>query len=134
MTAPPDDLNRPPAALATDLRSVRSRPERAFNLGAILGLVLATATFVFLVQNRQTTQFDWLWFDFTMPLWVALVGALVIGALLVVTALAVHARRRRRITRREQAAARLEDAITSTPREGEGEALPSPRPTDRMDG
>jgi uncharacterized integral membrane protein len=115
VTSPPDDPNRPPAALATDLRSVRSRPERAFNVGVAVGLVLATATFIFLVQNRQATQFDWLWFDFTLPLWVALVGALGVGALLVVTGVLVHGRRRRRITRREQAAARLEDAITPAP-------------------
>ena len=110
-TEPVEDPTRPPAALATDLREVRTRPERAFNAGAALGLLLATATFIFLVQNRGSTEFDWLWFDFTLPLWVALVGALVTGALLVVTALAVHARRRHRIARREQAASRLEDAL-----------------------
>jgi uncharacterized integral membrane protein len=108
-----DDPARPPAALASDLREVRTRPERAFNAGAALGLVLATATFIFLVQNGQPTDFDWLWFDFTLPLWVVLLGALVVGALLVVAAVAVHHRRRRRIARREQAAARLEDALTA---------------------
>jgi len=117
-----DDRARPPAALASDLREVRTRPERAFNVGAALGLGLATASFIFLVQNGQPTAFDWLWLDFTLPLWIALLGALVVGALLVVTALAVHARRRRRIARREQAAARLEDAITAEP------AVP-PRPS-----
>jgi uncharacterized integral membrane protein len=105
------DPTRPPESLATDLREVRTRPERAFNLGAALGLLLATATFIFLVQNRQETEFDWLWFDFRMPLWIALAGALVAGALLVVAAWAVHRRRRRRIARREQAASRLEDAL-----------------------
>jgi uncharacterized integral membrane protein len=77
--------------------------------------VLATASFIFLVQNGRPTDFDWLWFDFTMPLWVTLLGALAVGALLVVTALAVHRRRRRRIARREQAAARLEDALGREP-------------------
>jgi uncharacterized integral membrane protein len=117
-----DDPARPPAALATDLREVRTRPERAFNAGAALGLTLATAAFIFIVQNGQPTDFDWLWFDFTLPLLIALLGALVVGALLVVAALAVHRRRRRRIARREQAAARLEDALTGerTPR-GPGE-------------
>ena len=106
-----DDPDRPPAALHSDLREVRSRPERAFNAGAAIGLALATATFIFLVQNRRSTRFDWLWFDFTLPLWVALVGALVVGALFVVAGLAVHRRRVRRIARREQAAARLSDAL-----------------------
>lgn len=110
---PTDDPARPPAALVSDLREVRSRPERAFNAGAVLGLVLATATFIFLVQNGQPTAFDWLWFDFTLPLWIALLAALAVGALLVVAALAVHRRRRHRIARREQAAARLEDALSA---------------------
>jgi uncharacterized integral membrane protein len=116
------DSTRPPAALATDLREVRTRPERAFNMGAALGLLLATATFIFLVQNRGSTRFHWLWFDFHLPLWIALVAALVIGAVLVVTAFAVHRRRRHRIARREQAASRLEDALV-----GERPARPSPR-------
>ena len=90
---------------------MRTRPERAFNIGAALGLALATAAFIFLLQNGQETEFDWLWFDFRMPLWIALAGALVVGALLVVAAWAVHRRRRRRIARREQAASRLEDAL-----------------------
>lgn len=101
--------------LSADLREVRTKPERAFNLGAVLGLTLAVATFIFLVQNSGRTEFEWLWFDFTLPLWIALVGALVTGALLVLTALAVRARRRRRIGRRERAAGRLEQAIASEP-------------------
>jgi len=113
VTLPPDETT-----LHGDLREMRSRPERAFNLGAALGLALATAVFVFLVQNRRPTRFAWLWFDFTLPLWVALVGALVAGALLVVAALAVHRRRRRRIARRADAAARLEDALPGGPAAG----------------
>jgi len=117
------DPTRPPAALATDLREVRTRPERAFNMGAVLGLMLATATFIFLVQNRGSTRFHWLWFDFHLPLWIALVAALVTGAVLVVSAFAVHRRRRRRIARREQAASRLEDALVGEP--------PTTRPSPR---
>ncbi|HKY66128.1 MAG TPA: hypothetical protein VJM49_07145, partial [Acidimicrobiales bacterium] len=89
------------SALAKDLRDVRSKPERAFNVGAALGLTLAVATFIFLIQNNGATDFEWLWFDFELPLWAALVGALVTGAVLVLTALAVHRRRRRRIGRRD---------------------------------
>lgn len=47
-------------ALAKDLREVRSKPERAFNVGAVLGLTLAVATFIFLVQNSGDTDFEWL--------------------------------------------------------------------------
>ena len=99
-------------ALSKDLREVRTRPERAFNLGAALGLTLAVATFIFLVQNSGPTDFEWLWLDFELPLWAALVGALVVGAVLVLLALAVHRRRRRRIGRRERAAGRLEEALS----------------------
>lgn len=105
-------------ALAKDLRDVRSKPERAFNIGAALGLTLAVATFIFLVQNNGPTDFEWLWFDFELPLWAALVGALVVGALLILTALAVHRRRRRRIGRRERAAGRLEQALVGDEAEG----------------
>ena len=94
---PTADRGKQRTDLSADLREVRTKPERAFNLGAALGLTLAVATFIFLVQNSGRTEFEWLWFDFTLPLWIALVGALVTGALLILTALAVHARRRRRI-------------------------------------
>lgn len=107
--------------LAKDLRDVRSKPERAFNIGAVLGLTLAVTTFVFLLQNNGTTDFEWLWFDFELPLWTALVGALVTGALLVLTALAVHRRRKKRIGRRERAAGRLEEALAG----GEPESGPT---------
>jgi uncharacterized integral membrane protein len=120
---PTADRGRQRADLSADLREVRTRPERAFNLGAALGLTLAVATFIFLVQNGGRTEFEWLWFDFTLPLWIALVGALVTGALLVLTVLAVRARRRRRIGRRERAAGRLEQAIASEPPRG----TPPPR-------
>jgi uncharacterized integral membrane protein len=112
---PTTDRGRQRTDLSADLHEVRTRPERAFNLGAALGLTLAVATFIFLVQNNGRTEFEWLWFDFTLPLWIALVGSLVTGALLILTALAVHARRRRRIGRRERAAGRLEEAIASEP-------------------
>ncbi|HET6949512.1 MAG TPA: lipopolysaccharide assembly protein LapA domain-containing protein, partial [Acidimicrobiales bacterium] len=91
---------------------MRTRPERAFNVGAALGLLLAAAAAIFLVQNSGATDFEWLWFDFELPLWIALVGALAVGALLVPTAFAVHHLRRRRIARRERAAGRIEAALT----------------------
>ena len=114
------------ATLAEDLREVKSKPERAFNLGAALGLTLAVATFVFLVQNSGPTDFEWLWFDFELPLWAALVGALVTGALLVLTALAVHRRRRKRIGRRDRAAGRLEQALVGDDAGGASAVEPPP--------
>jgi uncharacterized integral membrane protein len=98
--------------LAGDLAEVqRGRPERAFNLGLALGVVVAVAAAVFVIQNNQSTQFDWLWFDFELPLWTALLGAMAVGVVLVVIGFVVHERRQRRIGRRQDAAGRLRRAL-----------------------
>lgn len=89
----------------------RGRPERAFNIGATLGILVTVAAVIFVLQNRRSTTFDWLWLDFELPLWTALVGAVGAGIVLVLTILAVHARRRRRIRRRRDAAGRLRRAL-----------------------
>jgi uncharacterized integral membrane protein len=99
-------------ALRSDLDEVgRARPERAFNVGATLGILLTVAAVIFVVQNNRATDFEWLWLDFSLPLWIVLVGTLVVGALLVLSALAVHHRRRRRISRRRAATGRLRHAL-----------------------
>jgi uncharacterized integral membrane protein len=99
-------------ALAGDLATVqRGRPERAFNVGAILGAILAVAAAIFVIQNNQSTQFDWLWFDFELPLWTALLGSVAVGVLLVVLAFAVHEWRSRRIGRRHEAVGRIRQAL-----------------------
>jgi uncharacterized integral membrane protein len=99
-------------SLTHDLDEVeRGRPERAFNVGATLGVLVTVAAVVFVLQNRQSTGFDWLWFDFELPLWTALLGAVGVGVVLVMTVLAVHARRQRRIGRRRDAAGRLRRAL-----------------------
>jgi uncharacterized integral membrane protein len=106
--------DQPP--LTRDLDEVqRGRPERAFNVGAVVGIVLTVAAAIFVIQNNQTTEFDWLWFDFELPLWTALLGAVGAGVVLVVVLFAVHDRRQRRIGRRRDAAGRLRRALT--PRE-----------------
>lgn len=106
---------RPQRSLAGDLAEVeRGRPERAFNLGAVIGAIVAVAAAVFVVQNNQSTQFDWLWFDFDVPLWTALLGAMALGAVLIVLGFAVHERRQRRRGRRQDAAGRLRRALGPT--------------------
>jgi uncharacterized integral membrane protein len=89
----------------------RGRPERAFNVGVTVGIVVTVAAVIFVLQNRQSTRFDWLWLDFELPLWIALLGAVGVGVVLVLTILAVHARRRRRVRRRRDAAGRLRRAV-----------------------
>jgi uncharacterized integral membrane protein len=99
-------------SLAGDLAEVeRGRPERAFNLGLVLGIIVTVAGAIFVIQNNQSTQFDWLWFDFEVPLWTALLGATVFGALLIVVGFAVHERHQRRLGRRQDAAGRLRRAL-----------------------
>jgi uncharacterized integral membrane protein len=89
----------------------RGSPERAFDVGVTVGILVTVAAVIFVLQNRQSTTFDWLWLDFELPLWIALLGAVGVGVVLVLTILAVHARRRRRIRRRREAAGRLRSAV-----------------------
>jgi uncharacterized integral membrane protein len=109
----PAALDRPEdGSLERDVDEVeRGRPERAFNVGVTIGIVVTVAAVIFVLQNRQSTTFDWLWLDFELPLWIALLGAVGVGVVLVLTILAVHARRRRRIGRRRDAAGRLRRAV-----------------------
>ena len=111
---PVQDEARRPATLRNDLDEVgRARPERSFNVGATLGILLTIAAVIFVAQNNRSTDFEWLWFDFTLPLWMVLVGTLVVGALLVLTFFAIHGWRKRRIARREAATGRLRDALVT---------------------
>jgi uncharacterized integral membrane protein len=100
----------------------RGRPERAFNVGVTVGIVVTVAAVIFVLQNRQSTTFDWLWLDFELPLWIALLGAVGVGVVLVLTILAVRARRRWRIRRRRDAAGRLRRAVAR----GRPQAHPGP--------
>jgi len=121
--APERSESRPSGSLAGDLAEVqRGRPERAFNVGAVVGIILTVAAAVFVIQNNQSTHFDWLWFDFELPLWTALLGAMAVGVLLVVIGFVVHERRQRRIGRRQDAAGRLRRALGP-----EGEPSPAGR-------
>ena len=103
---------RPQPSLAGDLAEVqRGRPERAFNFGLVVGIIVAVAAVVFVIQNIQSTHFDWLWFDFELPLWTALLGAMAVGVVLVVVGFAIHERRQRRIGRRRDAVGRIRRAL-----------------------
>jgi uncharacterized integral membrane protein len=56
---------------------------RGFELnGRIIVLVLAAAALLaFVVQNTEDVRFNWLMIEITMPLWMALVIAAVLGAI-----------------------------------------------------
>lgn len=103
-------------SLHSDLDAVAgARPERAFNVGAGIGVLLTVAVVIFVFQNNHATDFDWLWFDFSLPLWSVLVGCIVAGALAATAGFVLHRRRRRRIASREQAAGRLREALPGEP-------------------
>ncbi len=52
------------------------------NLG-VIGLVLAAiALLAFVVQNTEDATFNWLMIEITMPLWLALAIAAVLGAVI----------------------------------------------------
>jgi uncharacterized integral membrane protein len=112
-TPTPSALDEPEGrSLERDVDEVeRGSPERAFNVGVTVGIVVTVAAMIFVLQNRQSTTFDWLWLDFELPLWIALLGAVGVGVVLVLTILAIRARRRRRIRRRRDAAGRLRRAV-----------------------
>ena len=49
----------------------------------VIGLVLAAAALLaFVVQNTEDATFNWLMIEITMPLWLALVIAAVLGAVI----------------------------------------------------
>jgi uncharacterized integral membrane protein len=104
---------RSDTTLPADLDVVqRGRPERAFNVGVTVGVVATVAAVIFMIQNGQSTQFDWLWFNFDLPLWTVLIGGIAIGVALLAAVLLVHWYRQRRIDRRQQAGGRLRRALT----------------------
>lgn len=49
---------------------------RRFGIPAIIGLI----AILFVFQNTQDITFEFLWFDFTTPLWTMLVAFALVGA------------------------------------------------------
>jgi uncharacterized integral membrane protein len=65
-------------------------------IGSIVGIALLV---VFMLQNREETRLDFLWWDFTWPLWLVIAVSAVVGAA-VWFAMGVMRRHRRRKERR----------------------------------
>ena len=81
---------------------VRQGPALAVGLGA--GVVLAVAAVLAIVQNGDDVRFEWVTFDVDAPLWLLLVAAMVVGALLwALTTIAVSRGRSHRTERRRAA-------------------------------
>jgi uncharacterized integral membrane protein len=67
--------------------------------GAIASLVGVGVLLVFIIQNTDDVKFDFLWIDFTWPLWLYTIVVALCGAL-VWFGLGVMRRHRRRVERR----------------------------------
>ena len=108
--AAPDPKAGPPTEDAAQIaRQVVERHPLA--RGFALGVVVSVAMVVFVFQNRVDTDLEWLWMDFTAPLWQALLIAFLAGAL--ASPLLGLGMRRSLRKRREQKAA--VDKLTQKP-------------------
>lgn len=80
--------------------------------GFVLGVAVAAAMALFIVQNTASIGFEWLWFDFDARLWLVLLAAfasgLLAGPLLLVGW--------RRAARREERRRRVVDRFKRRPR------------------
>ena len=72
-------------------------PDRRLVTRVVVGLVVVVLVILFVVQNSERVETTFVFFDVTTRLWVGLVVALVLGALLgqVVEALWVRRKKRR---------------------------------------
>lgn len=73
---------------------------RKLGAGAIASLTGVAVLVIFIVQNTQDVRFDFLWLNFTWPLWLYTIVTALFGAL-VWFGLGVMRRHRRRKERRE---------------------------------
>lgn len=58
--------------------------------------IVAIAAVLFVFQNTEEVPFNFLWFEFTWPLWIILVAAMLAGAIIFWGAAARRRRRKRK--------------------------------------
>jgi uncharacterized integral membrane protein len=85
----------------TDRSSSGSSNSKKLGAGAIASLTGVGALLIFIVQNTEDVRFDFLWLNFTWPLWLYTIVTALFGAL-VWFGLGVMRRHRRREGRREE--------------------------------
>jgi uncharacterized integral membrane protein len=81
-------------------RSSGSSNSKKLGAGAIASLTGVGALLIFIVQNTEDVRFDFLFLNFTWPLWLYTIVVALVGAL-VWFGLGVMRRHRRRKERRE---------------------------------
>jgi uncharacterized integral membrane protein len=80
--------------------AVAAESKRRFGAGAVLSLAGIAALVIFMVQNTEDVTVDFLAWSFTWPLWLLVLAAALVGAL-VWFGLGVLRRHRRRKERRQ---------------------------------
>jgi uncharacterized integral membrane protein len=81
--------------------AVAAESRRRFGAGAIASLVGIAALVIFMVQNTEDVTLEFLFWDFTWPLWLVVLLSATIGAL-VWLGLGILRRHRRRRDRRDE--------------------------------
>jgi uncharacterized integral membrane protein len=76
------------------------RAKAGLTAGAIASIGGGAALLIFIIQNTEDVNFDFLWFSFTWPLWLYTIVVAVFGALIWL-GLGVLRRHRRRQARRD---------------------------------
>ena len=88
-------------AMHEDSTSSAPQTEKSrFGVGAIASLIGVGFLLVFILQNNQSVDLDFLVWTFSWPLWFLIIVAALLGAL-VWFGLSVARRHRRRVKRRE---------------------------------
>lgn len=83
-----------------------SASRRRLNAGAIASLSGAALLIIFMIQNADDVRLNFFFWDFSLPLWLLILGSAVLGAL-VWFGLGVVRRHRRRKERRAERRERL---------------------------
>ena len=78
-----DTAERQTTSTTDSLRLERTRTSTAW-IAAGAALAAALCMLIFILQNSQSIQMDFLWVDFSLPLGVTVLLSMVIGGLLVV--------------------------------------------------
>lgn len=92
--------------LLHDVERVRQGP--AVALGLVVGIVVAVAAVLAIVQNGDDVRFEWAVFDADAPLWLLLIASMVGGAVLWSLLRAAAARGRSHRAQRRRAVKELE--------------------------
>lgn len=87
--------------------ATRGNATRAYWIGLVVGVVVAVATALLVLQNSRSTRLEWLGWDFLAPLWLILLIAVAAGAVLLTLAVFLIARTRHRNASRRTAVDRL---------------------------